>query len=137
MSSSYASGLDGDCRVAFVHVSCLYADEERDFLVTVRVPSSRVSIALIRPGCTYCDMVTTEMVRVEGDPVMLLCPEFAVRVGISLKVERQWHRVHATEDMAAAQATTEEGDYTRAASILGAHRLLLESCASLSWDQQT
>jgi hypothetical protein len=28
-------------------------------------------------------------------------------------------------------------DYTRAALILGARRLLLELCASLSWDQQT
>jgi hypothetical protein len=137
MSGSYASGVDGDGRGGFVHVGRLYADEERDFLVTVRVPPSRVSTALIRPSCTYRDAVTAEMVRVGGDPVMLLRPEFPVSSGMSLQVEREWHRVHATEDMAAAQAAAEDGDYTRAASILGARRLLLESCASLSWDQQT
>jgi hypothetical protein len=56
---------------------------------------------------------------------------------MSLRVEREWHRVHATEDMAAAQAAAEEHDYARAASILEARRRLLESCASLSSDQQT
>ncbi|CAD6340686.1 unnamed protein product [Miscanthus lutarioriparius] len=136
-SGSYASGVDGDGRGGFVHVGRLYADEERDFLVTVRVPPSRVSTALIRPICTYRDAVTAEMVRVGGDPVMLLRPEFPVSAGMSLQVEREWHRVHATEDMAAAQAAAEEGHYTRAASILEARRLLLESCALLSWDQQT
>jgi len=68
---------------------------------------------------------------------MLLRPEFPVSAGMSLQVEREWHRVHATEDMAAAQAAAEDGHYTRAASILEARRLLLESCALLSWDQQT
>ena len=47
---------------------------------------------------------------------MLLRPEFPVSAGMSLQVEREWHRVHATEDMAAEQAAVEEGDYTRAAS---------------------
>ena len=136
-SGSYASGVDGDGRGGFVHVGRLYADEERDFLVTVRVPPSRVSTALVRPICTYHDAVTAEMVRVGGDPVMLLRPEFPVSAGVSLQVERERHRVRATEDMAAAQAAAEDGDYARAASILATRRVLLESCASLSWDQQT
>ncbi|CAD6221535.1 unnamed protein product [Miscanthus lutarioriparius] len=115
-SACYASGVDGDCCGAFMHVGRLYASEERDFLVTVCVPPSRVSVALIRPSCTYRDTVTTEKVRVGGDPVMLLRPEFLVSAGMSLQVEREWHRVHATEDMAAEQAAVEEGDYTSAAS---------------------
>lgn len=138
-SGSYASGVDGDGRGGFVDVGRLYADEQRDFLVTVRVPPSRGGeMALIRPSCTYRDAVTTETVRVGGGgPVMLLRPASPVSAGMSLEVEREWHRVRATEDMAAAQAAAEERDYARAASILEARRLLLESCASLAWDQQT
>jgi len=104
LSGSYASGVDGDCRGAFMHVGRLYASEERDFLVTVLMPPSRMSIALVWLSCTYRDTVTTEMVRVGGDAVMLLCPEFPVSAGMSLQLEREWHRVHATEDMATAQA---------------------------------
>ncbi|PWZ52332.1 Uncharacterized protein sll0103 [Zea mays] len=136
-SGGYASGVDGDGRGGFVDVGRLYADEGRDFLVTVRVPQSRGDIALIRPSCTYRDAVTMEMVRVGGDPVTLLRAANPANAGMSLRVEREWHRVHATEDMAAAQTAAEEYDYARAASILEARRLLLESCASLSSDQQT
>jgi hypothetical protein len=136
-SGSYASGADGDGRGGFVDVGRLYADEERDFLVTVRVPPSRGTIALVRPSCTYRDAVTTEMVRVGGDPVTLLRAASPVSAAMSLQVEREWHRVHATEDMSAAQAAAEEHDYARAASILEARGRLLESCASLSSDQQT
>jgi hypothetical protein len=64
--------VDSDGRGGFVHVGCLYADKERDFLITVCVPPSRVSIALNRLSCTYRDAVTTEKVREEGNLVMLL-----------------------------------------------------------------
>ena len=56
------------------------------------------------------------MVRVGVDPVMLLRPKFPERAGMSLQLEREWHRVHAKEGMAAAQVAVEEGNYTRVAS---------------------
>uniref|UniRef100_J3N383 VWFA domain-containing protein n=1 Tax=Oryza brachyantha TaxID=4533 RepID=J3N383_ORYBR len=60
ISGGYASHVDGDGRGGFIDVGDLYADEERDFLVTVRVPAARGESALITPSCTYRNTVTME-----------------------------------------------------------------------------
>ncbi|XP_062205895.1 E3 ubiquitin-protein ligase WAV3-like isoform X2 [Phragmites australis] len=136
-SGGYASGVVGDGRSGFVDIGDLYADEERDFLVTVRVPAARGDTALILPSCAYRDAVTTETIRVEGDAVILPRPGSPVLAAMSPQVEREWNRVHATEDMAAARAAAEDNDFARAASILESRRRALESTASLSSDPQT
>ncbi|KAL6839331.1 hypothetical protein ACP4OV_030828 [Aristida adscensionis] len=143
-SGGYASGVAGDGRGGHVDVGDLYADEERDFLVTVRVPAAAArgdtDTALILPSCAYRDAVTGEAVRVEGDPVAVRRPASPVgaAAAMSPQVEREWLRVHATEDMAAARAAAEEGDFPRAASILERRRLALESrAAPSSSDPQT
>ncbi|PUZ38765.1 hypothetical protein GQ55_9G222200 [Panicum hallii var. hallii] len=136
-SGGYASGVDGDGRGGFVDIGRLYADEEKDFLVTIRVPAARGDTELIRASCAYRDAVTAKTVRVGGDLVTVPRPAGTVTAAMCLQVEREWHRVHATEDMAAAQAAAEEHDYARAASILESRRLALESRASLSSDRQT
>ncbi|RLN18954.1 hypothetical protein C2845_PM02G12330 [Panicum miliaceum] len=136
-SGGYASGVDGDGRGGFVDIGRLYADEEKDFLVTIRVPAARGDTELIRASCAYRDAVTADTVRVGGDLVTVPRPAGPMTAAMCLQVEREWHRVHATEDMAAAQAAAEEHYYARAASILESRRLALESRASLSSDRQT
>ncbi|CAN6288035.1 unnamed protein product [Urochloa humidicola] len=136
-SGGYRSGVDGGGRSGFVHVGRLYADEEKDFLVTVRVPAARGwDTELIRATCEYRDAATADTVLVESEPVAVLRSAGPVTAPMSLEVEREWQRVHATEDMAAAQAAAEEHDYERAAAILEARRLALESRASLASDPQ-
>nr|CAB3499455.1 unnamed protein product [Digitaria exilis] len=138
-SGGYVSGVDADGRRGFVDVGRLYADEEMDFLATVHVPAARGDTELIRARCAYRDAVTYEIVRVGGDPAVVTVarPAGAVTAAMSVQVEREWHRVHATEDMAAAQAAAEEHDYERAATTLQSRRLELESRVSLSSDRQT
>jgi len=135
-SGGYASGVDGGGRGGFVDIGRLYADEEKDFLLTVRVPAARGDhTELIRASCEYRDAVTADTVRVGGGLVTVARPAGPVTAARCLQVEREWHRVRATEDMAAAQAAAEEHDYARAAAILEARRLALESL--LSSDRQT
>ncbi|KAJ1295286.1 hypothetical protein BS78_01G212000 [Paspalum vaginatum] len=142
-SGGYASGVAADGRGGFVDVGRLYADEERDFLVTVRVPPARGdggmgTTALIHARCSYQDAAATETLWVGGDTVVaVLRPASPVSAEMSLQVEREWHRVHATEDMAAAQAAAEANDYARASAILEARRLALEALTPLASDQQT
>ncbi|WVZ59214.1 hypothetical protein U9M48_009399 [Paspalum notatum var. saurae] len=151
-SGGYASGVAADGRGGFVDVGRLYADEERDFLVTVRVPPAArggdgadmnmiTTTTLIYARCSYRDVAaaTETLWAVGGDTaVAVLRPASPVSAGeMSLQVEREWHRVHATEDMAAAQAAAEANDYARASSILEARRLALEALAPLASDQQT
>ncbi|KAF2913927.1 E3 ubiquitin-protein ligase WAV3 [Oryza sativa Japonica Group] len=130
-SGGYASHVDGDGRGGFVDVGDLYADEERDFLVTVRVPAARGVSALITPSCTYRSTATMETVRVGGDTVTVPRTVDAPvgYDGMSPEVERELHRVQATEDMAAARAAAERGDFELAAAILDERRGVLESRA--------
>ena len=134
-SGGYASGVDGGGRGGFVDIGRLYADEEKDFLLTVRVPAARGDTELIRASCAYRDAVTGDTVRVGSELVTVPRQAGPVTAAMCLQVERERHRVHATEDMAAAQAAAEEHDYARAAAILEARRLALESL--LSSDRQT
>ncbi|KAL5223992.1 hypothetical protein ABZP36_010631 [Zizania latifolia] len=130
-SGGYASRVDGDQRGGFVDVGSLYADEERDFLLTVRVPAAHGESALITPTCTYRDTVTMETVRVGGDTVTVLRTGNPVSSAMSPEVEREWQRVRATEDMAAARAAAEQGDFVRAVAILDLRRSVIESRAAL------
>ncbi|KAK3157723.1 hypothetical protein QOZ80_2AG0127070 [Eleusine coracana subsp. coracana] len=136
-SGGYASGVAADGRGGFVEVGDLYADEERDFLVTVRVPPGRGDTALVLAAVTYRDAVTADSVRVQSAPVIVVRTAVRVATTVAPEVEREWHRVRATEDMAAARAAAEGNDFARAAEILEARRRALESCARLRSDPQT
>ncbi|GJN40572.1 hypothetical protein PR202_gb29804 [Eleusine coracana subsp. coracana] len=137
VSGGYASGVSDDGREGFVEVGDLYADEERDFLVTVRVPPGRGDTALVLAAVTYRDAVTADSVRVQRAPVIVVRTAVRVATTVAPEVEREWHRVRATEDMAAARAAAEGNDFARAAEILEARRRALESCARLRADPQT
>ncbi|KAF0929819.1 hypothetical protein E2562_025954 [Oryza meyeriana var. granulata] len=137
-SGGYTSHVDGDGRGGFIDVGDLYADEERDFLVTVRVPAARGESVLITPSCTYRNTVTMETVRVEGDTVTVPRTVDPVSSDMAPEVERELHRVQATEDMAAARAAAEQGDFKLAVAILDERRLVLESrAAALHEDLQS
>jgi hypothetical protein len=137
MSGGYVSTVDDAGRGGCVSIEQLYADEEKDFVVTVRVPAAHGDAELIRASCEYCDAVSGKDVQVVGDLVTVRRTPSPVREPISLQVEREWHRVHVTEDMAAARAAAEAQDYERAAWILESRRLALESHALLSSDRRT
>lgn len=55
---------------------------------------------------------------------------------MSPEVEREWHRVQATEDMSAARSAAEDGSFSQAVSILESRRRILELHAAHSSDSQ-
>ena len=55
---------------------------------------------------------------------------------MSPEVEREWHRVQAMEDMSAARAAADGGDFSQAVSILEGRTRILESQAAQSSDSQ-
>ncbi|CAL4933716.1 unnamed protein product [Urochloa decumbens] len=139
-SGRYESRVDAGRRAATVDVGELYADEERRFLVFVRVPAAEAAeeaTQLIKVRCSYRDAVRGYSEDVAGnDAVVLRPPEVPDGdAELSMEVERERVRVAATEDIAAARAAAERGDHAEAARILeGAQEAVRRSAPGLAGD---
>ncbi|KAJ0970484.1 hypothetical protein J5N97_023361 [Dioscorea zingiberensis] len=133
---SYASQVAGDRQTGSINVGDLYADEERDFLVSVNVPPTHEDILLLRVGCSYQDVVLNESVHLQMEEVMLQRPESVEAQTMSLEVDRQRNRLYAAEAMAAARVAAERNALSEAVSILENHRkTLADSLAAKSGDR--
>ncbi|XP_042512736.1 E3 ubiquitin-protein ligase WAV3-like [Macadamia integrifolia] len=132
-AGSYTSHLMNDARTGYIDVGDLYADEERDFLLSVNVPAAGESggmTSLVKVRCVYKDPVTKETATLEGDEVRIQRPENAGHRVVSIEVDRQQNRLQAADAIAAARAAAERGDLTGAVSILECCRKALAETAS-------
>ncbi|KAL5733507.1 hypothetical protein ACOSQ2_033199 [Xanthoceras sorbifolium] len=137
-AGSYPSRRMADGCSGFIDVGNLYADEERDFLVSINVPaeSSRYETSLLKVRCFYRDPFTKEMVTMESDEVRIERPETAGQQVVSIEVDRQRNRLQAAEAMALARTTAEQGDLAGAVSILeNCRRVLSETVSAKSHDR--
>lgn len=137
-AGSYTSRVMDDGRTGFVDLGDLYADEERDFLVSVNVPSesSCDRTSLLKVKCVYKDPLTKETVTLEGEEVGIERPEIAGQAVASIEVDRQRNRLQAAEAMAEARAAAEHGDLAGAVSVLeNCRRLLSETVSAKSRDR--
>nr|CDM85356.1 unnamed protein product [Triticum aestivum] len=125
-SGRYNTSIDAYGRSASVDVGELYADEERRFLLLVDVPRAGDAddvTQLVKVTCTYRDTATGQVLDVAGENVAVQRPvELAKDQQPSMDVAREKFRVEATEDIAAARAAAERGEYTEAARILERRR---------------
>ncbi|KAI5575270.1 hypothetical protein BDE02_10G200000 [Populus trichocarpa] len=131
-AGSYPSRVMVDARSGFIDVGDLYADEERDFLVSVNVPAepSRNQTSLLKVRCAYRDPLTKEMATLESEEIKLERPEISGEAIVSIEVDRQRNRFQAAEAMSRARTTAERGDLAGAASILENCRMLLSETVS-------
>ncbi|KAI9124596.1 hypothetical protein K1719_004518 [Acacia pycnantha] len=130
-AGSYPSRVMAGRRQGFIDVGDLYADEERDFLVSVNVPAaSGNETSLIKVNCVYKDPLTQETTISESEEVKLERPEKVGQVIKSLEVDRQHNRLQAAEAMAQARSAAEHGDLTGAVSILENCRKMLSGSIS-------
>lgn len=132
-AGSYPTNMTADARMGSISVGDLYAEEERDFLVTINVPvdGSRTDTSLLKVRCVYKDPISKEMMTLEeANEVKIQRPEIARQVVVSLEVDRQRNRLRAAEAMADARAAAENGDLAGAVSILESCRKALSETAS-------
>ncbi|GMI86997.1 hypothetical protein like AT2G38970 [Hibiscus trionum] len=133
-AGGYQSNLSADAKTGFIDVGDLYADEERDFLVSVKVPVefSACETPLLKVKCVYSDPLTKEMTTSERDVIRIQRPEIAGHEEISIEVDRQRNRFRAVEAITAA----EQGDLAGAVSILeNCTRVLSETVSGKSCDR--
>ncbi|KAH7537429.1 hypothetical protein FEM48_Zijuj03G0091900 [Ziziphus jujuba var. spinosa] len=134
-AGSYPSRVMDDGRTGSVDVGDLYADEERDFLVSLSVPSESSSdgTSLLKVKCVYKDPFTKEMVTLEGEEVRIERPEIAGQEVASIEVDRQRNRLQAAEVMAEARVAAEQGDLAGAVSKLENFRRMLSETVSAKY----
>ncbi|KAJ6800258.1 putative RING zinc finger and VWF domain family protein [Iris pallida] len=135
-SGGYVSEVVEDKKSGSIHVGDLYAEEERDFLVSVSIPPSSEDMTLLRVSCVYQDPISKDVIRLDSEDVKIQRPVFVEGRTVSIEVERQQNRLHAAEAMAEAKAAAERGAFGEAATILeDRRRLLLQSRAAQSGDR--
>ncbi|XP_077225251.1 E3 ubiquitin-protein ligase WAV3-like [Tasmannia lanceolata] len=137
-SGSYKSCLSSDGRGGSIEVGDLYADEGRDFLVSINVPTGHAGekTALLKVGCVYRDPISKEVVNLKAQEVTIQRSENVGGCVVSIEVDRQRNRLQAAEAMAEARGLAERGDLGGAVSVLENHRRVLsESVAAWAGDQ--
>ncbi|CAA3020422.1 Anaphase-promoting complex (APC), subunit 11 [Olea europaea subsp. europaea] len=137
-AGSYPNHVLSDRRTGSIDVGDLYADEERDFLVSINVPAAYRSneTMLLKVKCNYNDPLTKETVTLEGEEVRIKRPVVARQDEVSIEVDRQQNRLQAAEAMAQARTAAENGDLARAVSILNnCRKLLSETVSAKSHDR--
>ncbi|KAM1406383.1 hypothetical protein ACFXTH_001060 [Malus domestica] len=137
-AGSYPSRVMGDGRKGVIDVGDMYADEERDFLVLVNVPTESCSnlTSLIKVRCIYKDPLNKETATIESEEVRIERPDVAQQAVVSIEVDRQRNRLQAAEAMAQARGAAELGDLTGAVSTLeNCRRVLSETVSAKSQDR--
>ncbi|XP_058780139.1 E3 ubiquitin-protein ligase WAV3-like [Vicia villosa] len=136
-TGSYESTLTNNAGMASIKVGDLYAEEERDFLVTLNIPVEESSdvMSLLTVTCLYSNPIT----KVEGldvtSEVKIQRPNEARDPVVSIEVDRQRNRLNAAEAMAEARVKAECGDLTTAISVLETcHRELSQTLSAQAGD---
>ncbi|KAE9585764.1 hypothetical protein Lal_00009950 [Lupinus albus] len=132
-AGSYLTNLTANARRAIIKVGDLYAEEERDFLVTLNIPvdksSNEMSLLIVKG--VYRDPMTEEMLGLEEtSEVKIQRPSVARGQVVSIEVDRQRNRLRAAEAMAESRVKAELGDLSGAVSILENCQMALSETVS-------
>ncbi|CAL5068820.1 unnamed protein product [Urochloa decumbens] len=133
---SYPSKVARDGRTGSVEIGQLYADEERDILLSVTIPKSSEQTSLLRVACAYKDPVTNETIKIQGDEVKIKRPTSTVSEPVSIEVDRERNRIQAASSIESARAAAERGALSEAVTILeDCRRVLSQSFARQNGDR--
>ncbi|PIN24430.1 hypothetical protein CDL12_02834 [Handroanthus impetiginosus] len=128
LSGRYATEISNEGSQGTIIVGDLYADEGKEFLINLGVPTltipegdeSERKTSLLDITCSYRDVVSAEMVQIEGDLVEIKRPDSPSPedTTVNIEVDRQRNRLHAAESIAEAQRMAETGNLRGARALL-------------------
>lgn len=136
-AGSYPNSVSSNHHTGSIDAGDLYADEERNFLVSVNIPAEISSnrTSLLKISCTYNDPFTKETVILEDHEVRIERTKTARQETFSIEVDRQRNRIRAADAIAQARTAAERGDLTGAISTLdNCRKLLSETMSAKSQD---
>ncbi|TVU29190.1 hypothetical protein EJB05_20748 [Eragrostis curvula] len=135
-SGSYLSKVYGNGRNGSIDVGHLYADEERDFLLSVSLPHCHDQTTLLKVASAYRDPLTNEGITIQGDEVKILRPKSPTSEPVCMEVDRERNRVRAADAIETARAAAERGALSDAVAVLeDCRRILSESFSSQNGDR--
>ncbi|KAL1189009.1 E3 ubiquitin-protein ligase WAV3 [Cardamine amara subsp. amara] len=132
-TGSYPSLVTSDGRSGCVDIGDLYADEERDFLISINIPAQRGGneTPLLKMRCVYKDLLTKEIVTLQSHVLKIQRPEtVGQEVDVSIEVDRQRNRFLAAEAMVKARALAEGEDLAAAVTVIQSFRQVLGETVS-------
>ncbi|KAK3231129.1 hypothetical protein Dsin_003010 [Dipteronia sinensis] len=117
-----------------VRLGDLYAEEERELLVELRVPTSAVgSHHVMSVRCLYKDPATQVVVYGADQALLIPCPHAAR--SSSPKIERLRNMFIATRAVAESRRLIDQNDFTSAHNLLASARALLIHSSSESAEE--
>ncbi|MCO5558901.1 hypothetical protein L7F22_012491 [Adiantum nelumboides] len=136
-SGSYDNSILDSARHGIVKLGDLYAEEERDVLVDLKLPALSESeepivMSLVQAACIYKDPLTQKVIQNIAEELSIVRP-FAVEGGqqlISLEVDRQRNRLQTAEAIAEARSLADQGNIEAAQCGLRNARAQLGASAS-------
>lgn len=140
-SGRYPSETNNGGTQGILKIGDLYADEEKEFLINLSVPSLpnddgdddvERKTSLLDIMCSYRDVVSKEMVQIEGDLVEIRRPK-SVSVqdmALNIEVDRQRNRLSTLLTITEAQQMAETGNLAGAQAVLSKGRSDLLATAS-------
>ncbi|GKB68575.1 von Willebrand factor [Tanacetum coccineum] len=137
-AGSYKVGMNGNGRWGFIEVGELYAEEERDFLVSMDIPvnESDNEMPLVKFRITHKDPIKNTFVNIEGNEVTILRPETVDNQTVSLEVDRQRNRLKVASAIAEARVAAEQRNLAEATMKLrDCEKELLGSASARGGDQ--
>ncbi|XP_022874806.1 uncharacterized protein LOC111393490 [Olea europaea var. sylvestris] len=138
-SGSYKNSLASDERKGIIEVGDLYAEEERDFLVTLDIPvnGSNDEMSLLKIRCIYKDPISKVLVTLNAaNDVKIQRPIVTGTIAISMEVDKQRNRLQSAEAIAEARVAAERGDLASAVSVLeNCRRKLSETVSAQAGDR--
>ncbi|PWA56004.1 zinc finger (C3HC4-type RING finger) family protein [Artemisia annua] len=137
-AGSYKVGMDGIGRSGFIEVGDLYAEEVRDFLISMDIPvnESENEMPLLKFRFIHKDPLRNILVTIEGNEVTILRPETVGNQTVSLEVDRQRNRLRVAGALAEARVAAENRNHTEATMLLrDCQRSLLGSASARGGDQ--
>ncbi|GJM85541.1 hypothetical protein PR202_ga02002 [Eleusine coracana subsp. coracana] len=135
-SGSYLSKVAGDGRNGSIDVGHLYADEERDFLLSVSLPHCCDQTTLLKVTSAYRNPLTNEAIMIKSDEVKILRPKSTTSEPVCMEVDRERNRLRAADAIETARAAAERGALSDAVAILeDCRKVLSESFSSRSGDR--
>ncbi|XP_075490289.1 E3 ubiquitin-protein ligase WAV3-like isoform X1 [Primulina tabacum] len=138
-SGSYKTILASDKRKGSIDVGDLYAQEERDFFVTIDIPIDefRDETSLLQVRCEYKHPITNKIVNLyAASEVKIQRPLETGPLLVSMEVDKQRNRLRSAEAMAEAKAAADQGDLASAVSILEkCRKKLTETVSSRAGDR--
>ncbi|GER33522.1 zinc finger C3HC4-type RING finger family protein [Striga asiatica] len=134
-SGSYKTSLAMDKRSVTIEVGDLYAEEERDFLVSADIPiheSRGEEMSLVKVKCYYQHLLagSNSIPLDSSSEVRIRRPVVIEPMQVSMEVDRQRNRVHSAEAMSEARVAAERGELALAGAILENCRKMLSETVS-------